>query len=70
MTKQRTVEEAQQAVSDATEAVIKEGGGVLEGSLWDTSEMALDDVFTDIITRAMREGRQRPYKPKGGWRTK
>ena len=57
----------QQVVADGENQVAKEGGGVHEDARWDSNEMALDGVSADIIARTLREGRQRAYKPKGGW---
>lgn len=64
---QRSAEEAQKAVAEATDQVIKEGGVIHEDSLWDAQEMALDGVPTDIIVRTISKPRKNPYRPRGGW---
>jgi hypothetical protein len=68
--KQRTAEDAQAAVAEATEAVIQQGDTPIENNLWDANEAALDgcpkDYLADIISGKV-EG---PYTPKGGWRTR
>jgi hypothetical protein len=67
---QRTAEDAEKTVAEATEAVIKEGGVVHEDSLWDAAEQALDGVPTDIIVRTIQKPRSNAYRPRGGWGAK
>jgi hypothetical protein len=67
MTKQRTVGDAEAAVAEATDLVVKQGDIIQEEKLWDAAEAALDgqpkQYIADIISGKM-EG---PYKPKGRW---
>jgi hypothetical protein len=63
---QRSAEEAEAAVAEATDQVIKEGGAIHEESVWDATEMALDGVPTDIIVRTLKKNRTNAYRPRGG----
>jgi hypothetical protein len=65
--KQRSVEDAQAAVAEATEAVIQQGGVVHEDALWDASEMALDGCSKESIAERIKQERAEAYVPKGGW---
>jgi hypothetical protein len=67
MTEQRTPAEAMQAVAEATQAVIQEGGVVHEANLWDAAEMALDGCSKESIAERIKQERAEAYVPKGGW---
>jgi hypothetical protein len=68
--KQRSVEDAQAAVNEATEAVIQQGDAVIEDKLWDAAEAALDGRPNDYLADIISGRAEGPYKSKGGWRVR
>ena len=64
---QRTPEEAEKALVEATELVVKEGGIIHEDAKWDAAEMALDGQSIESMAERIKKERAEPYKPKGGW---
>ncbi len=70
MTKQRTAAQAQKAVDDATETVVRSGDAVIENNLWDAAEAALDGQPKQYLADIISGKAEGPYRPKGGWRAR
>jgi hypothetical protein len=68
--KQRSVEDAQAAVAEATEQVIQQGDAVIEDKLWEASEAALDGQPKNYLADIISGKAEGAYKPKGGWRVR
>lgn len=56
-----------QAVADAQEAVIEQGGVIHENAIWDAAEAALDGASPEVLVETLNGRRKEPYKPQGGW---
>jgi hypothetical protein len=67
MVKQRTAEEAMNAVADAQEQVIQDGGTIHEDAIWDASEMALDGASKESMVQRLKQARAKACVPTGGW---
>jgi hypothetical protein len=46
---QRSITEAEKAVSEATDLVVKDGGVIHEEGMWDANEAALDGASTERL---------------------
>jgi hypothetical protein len=65
---QRTVQEAEKAIAEAQEQVIKDGGVIHEDAGWDVAEMALDGSSKESMVERLKQERARPYVSRGRWR--
>jgi hypothetical protein len=66
--KPRSVEAAEQAVFEATEQVIEQGGVVHEELLFDANEAALDGASTRVLVEYINGTRTEEYKPESRWK--
>jgi hypothetical protein len=65
---QCSIDDAIQAVSEATDLVVKDGGVIHEDNLWNAQEMALDRESTESIAKRIKDARDgQLYRPRGGW---
>jgi hypothetical protein len=67
MTEQRSIQDAEKALAEATELAIQQGGTVHEEALMDAAEAALDGQPKDYLAKIISGKTEGPYKPKGGW---
>jgi hypothetical protein len=67
---QRSPEEAEQALAEATELVVKEGGIIHEDAKWDAAEAALDGQPKGYLAKIISGKTEGPYKPRDGWSLK
>jgi hypothetical protein len=63
---QRSPEEADKALAEATEQVVQQGGVIHEDRVWDAAEAALDGQPKDYLAKIISGKTEGPYKPKGG----